>query len=112
MSLDQDSPSAAVLVAKGPSAVLCVLQAGEGEQREPPPPPPEPAEDPYEFKLRDVAFITLSELPKEVRHGTPGRAGKHKLLASCLSEEGWFKHVEPVLHVFMCQQDAHVTPAQ
>lgn len=45
------------------------MQGGEegGEPKEPPPPPPEPAEDPYEFKLRDVAFITLSELPKDVR---------------------------------------------
>lgn len=37
------------------------------EKKEKPPPPPEPAEDPYEFKQRDVAFITLKELPKEVR---------------------------------------------
>jgi hypothetical protein len=29
------------------------------EPKEPPPPPPEPAEDPYEFKQRDVAFIEL-----------------------------------------------------
>jgi hypothetical protein len=35
--------------------------------KEKPPPPPEPAEDPYEFKLRDVAFITLAELPRAAR---------------------------------------------
>jgi len=46
-------------------------EEGEGEEggepKEPPPPPPEPAEDPYEFKQRDVAFIELKELPKDVR---------------------------------------------
>lgn len=32
----------------------------EGEGKEPPPPPNKPAEDPYEFKERDVAFIDLT----------------------------------------------------
>ncbi|KAF5842921.1 hypothetical protein DUNSADRAFT_3948 [Dunaliella salina] len=64
-------------------------------KKEKPPPPPEPAEDPYEFKQRDVAFITLKDLPKElsgihafamlsikplVCYGSPvGRAADHSV---------------------------------
>jgi hypothetical protein len=62
----------------------CVVacQQGEGggeegdegaEPKEPPPPPPEPAEDPYEFKQRDVAFIELGWVGGQMLLPSPQR---------------------------------------
>ncbi|KAG2494781.1 hypothetical protein HYH03_007024 [Edaphochlamys debaryana] len=73
-------------------------EEGEGEEgeegeegaepKEPPPPPPAPKVDPYEFKERDVIYLTFAELPPDVRSMV--------LLVTNYDEEQGFSRVRSV----------------